>query len=260
MGIWRSASPVLHSRPLTSSKSSGFSVVKRSRTPNERVCGWMEDGQTLSSCSFCFDSLHDWQTRAGGHCWRASRRAVTFVCQNIKSTSASTIAVCTATVQKKLQREIRSGEKQSLSLSLPLFLPARPYRHRVRKIIRDPFRPRLTCSAGFLLEGGHKMQQELSCRVIQMNSVISHCCFSDPQTNLLKTSQTETRDEVFCLEPACLTPGTSFVCAKLVRGSRLITQRVSHKIKSPQPVLPLYVSFMAVLLWGRQADGNAEIK
>lgn len=158
MGIWRSASPVLHSRPLTSSKSSGFSVVKRSRTPNERVCGWMEDGQTLSLCSFCFDSLHDRQTQAGGHCWRASRRAVTFVCQNIKSMSASTIAVCyagcTAAVQKKLQREIRSGEKQSLSLSLPLFLPARPYRHRVRKIIRNPFCPRLTCSAGFLLEGG----------------------------------------------------------------------------------------------------------
>lgn len=53
--------------------------------------------------------------------------------------SLSATLGCTAAEQKKLQWEIRSAEKQLLSLSLPLFLPARPYHHRVRKIIHDPF-------------------------------------------------------------------------------------------------------------------------
>lgn len=196
--------------------------------------------------------------RACGLSRRASRRAVTFV---RRGQSRSRLCVPSLPANrrmygKKLQREIRSAENQSLSLYLPLFLPARPYRRRVRTIIHDPFRLRLTCSAG---SGRNMRWKPWKGAGVQMSCEFCDL-FPDPQINLAKTSQTEKRDEVLCLEPACLTPGTSFVCVRSGgAGLQAHNPERAIKLKSPQPVLALYDSSMAALLWGRQADDEMMI-
>lgn len=143
-----------------------------------RLDGGPSDFRVFSLCSFCFDSLRDRQTPASGLC----RQEVTFACWTIKSMSEYSISVSyirsTAASQKKLQKEIRSAEKQSLSLPLP----ASPALSPQSEGYYSRSLPSQTYPLGRLSAArGHKMQWKLLCHSDDraVHSVISHCCFSD---------------------------------------------------------------------------------